>query len=201
VQWSIVMPVKGSVGKSRLDAGDARAALAVAFARDAISAACAAASVDLVVVVTNDPAVTEHLDGVQTVADPGDGLHAAIMAGIATLDPAAPAAVVLGDLPALTPHTLDATLALAVGERRSFVPDALATGTTMLAATRADALRPHFGPGSAELHRQAGHVALPVPQGTGLRLDVDELADLHRALDVGVGPHTRAVLANAPISA
>ncbi|MCR8672104.1 2-phospho-L-lactate guanylyltransferase, partial [Agrococcus sp. HG114] len=63
-----------------------------------------------------------------------------------------------------------------------------------------DALRPRFGPGSAERHRQAGHVELPIAPGTGLRLDVDELADLHTALDAGVGPHTRAVLAQASLS-
>ncbi|KAA6432078.1 2-phospho-L-lactate guanylyltransferase [Agrococcus sediminis] len=200
-RWSIVIPVKGSVGKSRLDAGDARAALAIAFARDAIAAARACDAVDLVVVVSCDPQVTVGLDRIQVVDDPCTGLHAAIAAGLATLDPAAPAAVLLGDLPALTADELDAALALAAGEHRSFVPDAIATGTTMLAATRADALRPRFGPGSAELHRDAGHVELPVAPGSGLRLDVDELADLHAAIDVGVGAHTRAVLQQASLSA
>ena len=183
--WSIVIPVKGSVGKSRLDAGDARAALAVAFARDAITAACAAASVDRI----------------EVVDDPGTGLLTAIQAGVATLEPDAPAAVMLGDLPALTADSLDAALRLAERESRSYVADALATGTTMLAATRADALRPRFGPGSADLHRSAGHVELPVAPDSGLRVDVDELADLHLAIDLGVGEHTRAVLRAAQIAA
>lgn len=199
--WSIVIPVKGSVGKSRLDAGDARAALAVAFARDAITAARAAASVDRVVVVTCDEDVTRGLPGIEVVADPETGLHGAILAGTAVLEQGAPAAVMLGDLPALTPAALDAALVLAEREARAYVPDALATGTTMLAARRADALRPRFGPGSAELHRLAGHVALPVAPESGLRVDVDELADLHLAIELGVGEHTQAVLREASIPA
>lgn len=198
--WSIVIPVKGSIGKSRLDAGDARPALAVAFARDVITAARDADAVGRVVVVTCDPAVTSGIDGIETVDDPDGGLHAAIGAGVAVLDPASPAAVLLGDLPALTPDALDRALELATVEPRSCVPDALATGTTMLAAHRADALRPRFGPGSAELHRRAGHVPLAVAPDSGLRLDVDELADLHAALDLGVGANTRAVLDGASLT-
>lgn len=198
--WSIVIPVKGSIGKSRLDAGDARAALAVAFARDVITAARDADAVGRVVVVTCDPAVTGGIQGIEIVDDPEGGLHAAIAAGVAALDPAAPAAVLLGDLPALTPAALDGALELAAREPRSCVPDALTTGTTMLAAQRADALRPRFGPGSAELHRRAGHVPLPIEHDSGLRLDVDELADLHAALDLGVGAHTQAVLDGASLS-
>ena len=199
MQWSLVIPVKGSIGKSRLAAGDARPALAVAFARDTITAARQSASVDRIVVVTSDAKVTEELEGVQVVDDPGGSLHAAIAAGVAALDPAAPAAVLLGDLPALTAADLDAGLELAAAEPRAYVADGLATGTTMLTARRADALRPRFGPGSADRHRRAGHVELPVAPGTGLRLDVDELADLHTALDVGVGPHTCEVLQRASI--
>lgn len=199
--WSIVIPVKGSVGKSRLDAGDARAALAVAFARDTITAARASASVDRIVVVTCDPAVTRDLPGIDVVDDPARGLHAAIRAGVATLGPEQPTAVMLGDLPALTPDALDAALELAAHEQRSYVPDAIATGTTLLAAQRPDGLRPHFGPGSADLHRQAGHVELAVPPDSGLRVDVDELADLHIAIDLGVGEHTEAVLVEASLAA
>lgn len=201
MQWSIVIPVKGSVGKSRLDAGDARAALAVAFARDTIAAARAAASVGRLVVVTSDAEVTRGLDGIEVVDDPSAGLRAAITAGTAMLDAAAPVAVVLGDLPALTPQALQSALEMAEREPRSYVPDALTTGTTLLAARRADALRPHFGPGSAELHRRAGHVELPVAPESGLRVDVDELADLHIAIDLGVGQHTLAVLRHAAIAA
>ncbi|WP_072312994.1 2-phospho-L-lactate guanylyltransferase [Agrococcus sp. Marseille-P2731] len=199
--WSIVIPVKGSIGKSRLDAGDARAALAVAFARDAIAAARAAASVDRVIVVTNDEAVCCGLTGVEVVADPGTGLAAAIRAGLAALPGDRPSAVMLGDLPALTPAALDAALELAGREHRAYVPDAIATGTTLLTARRADALRPRFGPGSARLHRLAGHVELPVDPESGLRTDVDELADLHIAIDLGVGEHTHAVLQGAAIAA
>jgi 2-phospho-L-lactate guanylyltransferase len=200
MEWAVVIPVKGSIGKSRLDAGDARAALAVAFARDVIIAARGADAVGRLVVVTRDPDVTRGIEGIEVVDDPSAGLQAAITTGVAALDAHAPAAVLLGDLPALTPAALDAALALAAREPRSCVPDAITTGTTMLAAHRADALRPRFGPGSAELHQRAGHVVLPVPPDSGLRLDVDELADLHAALDLGVGPHTRAVLDAASLA-
>lgn len=200
MQWSIVIPVKGSIGKSRLDAGDARAALAVAFARDTVAAARGTASVHRVVVVTCDAAVTHGLTGIEVVDDPCTGLRAAIEAGLAALSPEQPAAVVLGDLPALTPAALDDALQLAEREHRSYVPDAIATGTTMLAARRADSLRPHFGPGSAELHRRSGHVELHVAPDSGLRVDVDELADLHLAIDLGVGEHTQAVLAEASLA-
>lgn len=198
--WSIVIPVKGSTGKSRLDAGDARAALAVAFARDTISAVRATASVERVVVVTGDPQVVRGLHGIEVVDDPDAGLRAAIQAGIAVLDDDAAVAIVLGDLPALTPAALESALELAEKEPRSYVPDALATGTTLLAARRADALRHHFGPDSAMLHRRAGHIELPVAPDSGLRLDVDELADLHLAVDLGVGVHTQAVLGDAAIA-
>ncbi|SDS41027.1 2-phospho-L-lactate guanylyltransferase [Agrococcus carbonis] len=199
--WSVVIPVKGSIGKSRLRAGDARAALAVAFARDTIAAARAAACVDRVVVVTADRDVVRGIAGVDLVPDPEAGLRGAIAAGTDALAPDAPAAVMLGDLPALTPEALEGALALAEQHPRSYVADALATGTTLLAARRADALRPHFGPGSAELHQQAGHVELPVAPDSGLRVDVDELADLHLAIDLGVGPHTQAVLREASAAA
>lgn len=196
MRWTVVLPVKGQSGKSRLDAGDARAALAVAFARDAIAASVACPAVERVVVVTGDETVAAT-EGVEVVADPGAGLHAAIQAGIAVVAPGTPAAVVLADLPALTPEALDDALALAAEQPRSYVADAISTGTTLLAARRADALRPRFGEGSAERHRAEGHVELPVPVSSGLRVDVDELADLHLALDLGVGMHTRAVLDGA----
>ena len=62
------------------------------------------------------------------------------------------------------------------------------------------ALRPRFGPSSAELHRLAGHAPLPIAPDSGLRIDVDELADLHLAIDLGVGAHTRAVLDDASLA-
>jgi len=200
MEWAVVIPVKGSIGKSRLDAGDARAALAVAFARDVISAARDAGSIGRVVVVTCDPAVTDGIDGIEVVDDPSAGLRAAIATGLAELEPQQPAAVILGDLPALTAEVLDAALLLAEHEERSYVPDAVATGTTLLAARRAEALRPRFGPGSAALHRRAGHAPLPIAPDSGLRIDVDELADLHLAMELGVGEHTRAVLDAASLS-
>jgi 2-phospho-L-lactate guanylyltransferase len=51
------------------------------------------------------------------------------------------------------------------------------------------AFAPLFGPGSAEAHLAAGATEVVVPVPT-LRQDVDDVADLGRALVLGVGPHT-----------
>lgn len=157
MEWSVVMPVKGAVGKSRLDAGDARAALAVAFARDAIAAALAADAVARVIVVTADRDVVRGLP-VSVVEDRGAGLRAAIDDGLAALDDDGPAAVLLADLPALAPGDVDAALALAAAEDRAFVPDARGMGTTLLTVRAASDLRPRFGDGSAAQHAAEGHL-------------------------------------------
>jgi 2-phospho-L-lactate guanylyltransferase len=78
-----------------------------------------------------------------------------------------------------------------------FVPDAEGTGTVLLAALTAAAMRPAFGPGSARAHRAAGAHPLDVDLPR-LRRDVDTPADLRTAIALGVGPRTRAALAELP---
>ena len=75
-----------------------------------------------------------------------------------------------------------------------FVPDAEGTGTVLLAGLEARVLRPAFGAGSAAAHEAAGarRLTLELPR---LRRDVDTREDLRTALTLGVGPRTRAVLA------
>ena len=197
--WSLVLPVKGGNGKSRLALPDedSRSALAIAFALDAIDAVTAAASVDRVIVVTSDVAVTRALLGtaVELVPDPEQGLNAAVRAGLALLDPGKPAGALLADLPALTPADLDGALELAAQHPLALVPDAEGSGTTLATALRADALVPRFGASSRAAHEAAGHVLLELPEASGLRRDVDNLDDLRMALALGVGRHTAAALA------
>jgi 2-phospho-L-lactate guanylyltransferase len=201
---SLVIPVRSAASaKSRLaaqggpDADARRASLAAAIALDTVSAARAAREVgDLIVV----GALPQAIDGVRVVDDPGFGLLVAIGAGLALADPAAPTAVLLGDLPALQPADLDAALVAASEHHWAFVPDAEGEGTTLVVASAGLPHSLRFGQGSAEQHRDAGYVELDVPERSGLRRDVDtleQLAALGRLAEAGsvrLGPRTSALL-------
>ena len=179
-QWTIVVPVKGTpAAKSRLSASPA---LAEAIALDTVEAALAVAPV---IVVTPNAAPFEAF-GVTVVGDPGEGLAAAINAGIAAAT--GNVAVLLGDLPALRPEELRAALGAAAAHPRAFVPDSEGTGTALIASTTDHA--PAFGAGSAQRHRDAGYVELEVPADSGLRSDVDTAEQL-AALADRVGRRTR----------
>lgn len=193
VRVGIVIPVRGGDrGKSRLELEpDRRAALAAAFALDTVAAARAASLVAELIVVGELP---EPVDGVRVIADPGEGLLAAVRAGLAALGAVGPTAVLLGDLPALAPAELDDALAAAAPHDRAFVPDAEGSGTALIVAR--DGL-PHaaaFGPDSAARHRAAGYVELSLPVESGLRRDVDTVAQLRAAASLALGPRTRALL-------
>lgn len=201
---SLVIPVRDPASaKSRLAVGDdpaahaRRAALAAAIALDTVSAARAAREVGEVIVVGT---LAEQVDGVHVLADPGFGLLVAVGAGIAAADPAAPTAVLLGDLPALQPADLDAALVAASEHHWAFVPDAEGTGTTLVTAAAGLPHALRFGEASAEQHRDAGYLELDVPERSGLRRDVDTpaqltaLAELAAAGAVLLGPRTAALL-------
>ncbi len=165
----IVIPVKGGAGaKSRLG-GDAtfRAALARAMALDTIEAALEVASV--IVVTSDDLAADVAAVGVVIVPDPGEGLNAAIEAGLEAVPRGAASAVLLGDLPGLDPRELRAALEASVAER-SFVADADGVGTVLTVARASHALR--FGAGSRQAHLDAGYVEL-LESWPSLRRDVD----------------------------
>lgn len=215
VRVGLVIPVRGGDrGKSRLGLEQPRrSALAATFALDTVAAACGAARVGEVVVVG---ALAEPLEGVTVVADPGEGLLAAVRAGLAALRTstaqsgagagadagavagagasAAPTAVLLGDLPALRPVELDAALAAAALHDRAFVPDAEGSGTSLIVARAGVPHSPAFGPDSAARHRAAGYVELSLPASSGLRRDVDTLDQLRAAASLALGPRTRALL-------
>ncbi len=201
---SLVIPVRDPASaKSRLAVGDdpaahaRRAALAAAIALDTVTAARAAREVGEVIVVGT---LASALDGVQVLDDPGYGLLVAVGAGLAAADPAAPTAVLLGDLPALQPADLDAALVAASEHHWAFVPDAEGTGTTLVTAAAGLPHALRFGEGSAEQHRDAGYAELDVPERSGLRRDIDTpaqlaaLAELAAAGAVLLGPRTAALL-------
>lgn len=199
--WHVVVPVKAAaIGKSRLGAptGISHDRLARALAQDTIAAVLALPSVTCVVVtcvvVTSDPELAGWAadQGARVLPDPGKGLNAAALAGLATVPPGMPGAVLLADLPALTGSELAAGMAECAQAGVGFVPDATGVGTVLLAGSDAGRLFPRFGSGSARAHARVAR-----PTGLDLhrlRRDVDTADDLDAALALGVGPYTRAAL-------
>jgi 2-phospho-L-lactate/phosphoenolpyruvate guanylyltransferase len=207
--WTLILPLKGGpAAKSRLGAP---AALATAIALDCLDAVLAVELVTTVVVVTPDPilaaeAVTAGAR-VRAESTPGGGLLAAVADGLQAVP--GRCAVLLGDLPALRAEDLATALELAgdlltraTAETPAppmvFVPDAEGTGTVLLSALSPAAMRPSFGPRSASAHQAAGAFRLDADLPR-LRRDVDTPADLRTAIEFGVGPRTRAVLAETTV--
>ncbi|MFC4949901.1 2-phospho-L-lactate guanylyltransferase [Pseudonocardia sp. GCM10023141] len=212
----LVVPVKTlDVAKSRLrgaaDGGvgepGAHARLALALAHDTVAAVLAAESVRRLLVVCSDPVVAAELAalGVDVVPDgPVPGLNEAYAHGAAVLrarDGQATVGALQADLPALRPDELDAAIAEAVAgfgtAPRAFCADADRTGTTFLLAAAGVDLDPRFGTDSARRHEASGARRLS-GDWPGLRRDVDTSDDLRDAGEIGLGPHTRAVLAPSP---
>ncbi|MEP7161265.1 MAG: 2-phospho-L-lactate guanylyltransferase [Dermatophilaceae bacterium] len=218
----VIVPARGAAGKTRLAVppGVDHAELARALALDTIEAARRARLVAHIVVVTPDATLADALPtSVRVVSEPGnadpapsgwgtgatapvaDGLLAAVRAGLAACPPQAPAAVLLGDLPALRRGELDAALDAArvviegSGPAMAFVSDAAGTGTVLLVGALAAELWPRFGARSATAHaRSAERLRGAWP---GLRRDVDDAQDLVEAVRLGVGEHTLRALSRA----
>ena len=199
--WSVVIPVKQLAhAKSRLaELPDPdRRALALAMAADTVAAAVRCDLVAAVVVVTDDPLVRAAARdlGAEVIPDlPRAGLNPALVAGAehaAGRRPGHGRAALTADLPALAPGDLAGALTVAAATDRAFVPDAAGTGTTLYAARPEAEFDPQFGPMSRERHRRSGATELIWPVDSGLRRDVDTLADLRRAAAIGLGPRTAA---------
>jgi 2-phospho-L-lactate guanylyltransferase len=198
--WRLVIPVKDQLAaKSRLHppAGVARADLAHAFALDTITAAVASMPAAHLVVVTSDEFTAAFVrdQGALVIADQGDGLNPALRQGIGHVERVlglGPTAVLLGDIPTLRPQDLIEALSACAAHPRALVPDASGTGTVLLSALSPQDLHPRFGEHSALEHARDGvRLDLDLP---ALRTDVDDDEALRRALDLGVGRHTAAVL-------
>lgn len=206
--WSVVVPFKGGpAAKSRLGLDTAQHAglppaprrqLALAFLRDTVMAVAALKDVRRIIVVSSDQAATTALPGVMVVADPGNGLNAAISFGIEcarSRDAGSPVAVLTGDLPCLRKGDLEAALELARAVPLGVVPDCQGTGSTLVTALPGMRVVPRFGVGSFQAHRHGGHVILPVAADSTVRQDVDTVADLDRALQRGAGISTELTVA------
>ena len=182
---SIVIPVRGTGAKSRLD-HPLRVELARAMALDTIAAAVQVADV---IVVTDE---TMRLDaeslGARTVADPESGLNRAIESGLALVT--GTSAVLLGDIPGLDPAELRAALTAAAAHPRAMVADADGTGTVLVVAQPGTPHRVAFGVGSRGAHLANGYVELLDPWPT-LRRDIDRAEHLH---GLTLGPRTAALL-------
>jgi 2-phospho-L-lactate/phosphoenolpyruvate guanylyltransferase len=175
---TIVVPYRGDA--KRRVSPDLRAGLAVAMLGDVVAAS---REIGRGVVVTDDVDVVPP--GCDLVGDPGDGLGAAVAAGLAGVS--GHALVVNADLPCTTPTAL-ATLAsagLALVEAGDGTTNALSLPDPYVFV-------PLYGPGSAarfRAHAPFGTVSIPE-----LEADVDADGDLER-LAGRVGPRTRALLA------
>lgn len=203
-RWRLIVPVKSQLAaKTRLHprAGVARADLAHAFALDTITAAVAVVPPAHLIVVTSDELTGSFVrdQGGNVIADPGDGLNPAVRHGVEyvqrVLGPG-PTAVLLGDIPTLRPTDLSRALSECSLHPRAMVPDASGGGTVLLSALSPEDLHPRFGVNSAREHGcQCVRLDLDLP---ALRTDVDDDEALLRALVIGVGRHTAAVLRQAP---
>ncbi len=202
VPWTVVIPVKLLVlAKSRLSdlADDDRKAVALAMAADTVTAAVACPPVGDVIVVSDDPDVRTEAEaaGATVIADlPAAGLNEALTAGAehaAATWSGRGVAALTADLPALSAAELAVALTAAAGVHHAFVADAAGSGTTLYTAMPGVAFEPRFGPGSRRRHREAGAVELDLPGLPGLRRDVDTLADLCQAAQIGLGARTLSV--------
>ncbi|HVV31318.1 MAG TPA: 2-phospho-L-lactate guanylyltransferase [Mycobacteriales bacterium] len=201
--WTGLIPVKElAVAKSRLELPPRRrAALVLAMAGDVVSAMLATPRLHHLVVVTDDPTVQAAFSGRCTVIEdrPRAGLSAALAHAAAVAHDRWPdqgVVALAADLPALTADALEAVLARCP-PGRSVVPDAIGTGTVLLAATPGTMLEPSYEGQSFAAHRNSGAFDLAPFADPRLRRDVDTLADLTIARALGVGPATTAALAGA----
>jgi 2-phospho-L-lactate guanylyltransferase len=206
MSWVAIVPVKGAPrAKSRFGDHPDRQELADAFALDTVGALLSASVISRVFVVTNDSSIGGRLAalGAEVVREEprvpdGDPLNRAIQQATdvaRTADPHAHIAVFTGDLPALSVADVERTLDLAVAHELSMVPDQDETGTTVLLARAGVPFVPRFGAGSRAAHEAAGHLPLDIASTASIRRDVDTVEDLAEALQLGVGPHTGALIA------
>ena len=204
LDWCLVVPVKRlEDAKTRLDGPFAayRRDLALAFALDTVAAALACPAVTAVLVVTDEPEAGRRLAALGAEVsgdDPDAGLNPALAHGadlVVSRHPGTCVGAVAADLPALRPAELAVALERGGAHPRAFVRDAEGSGTTLLVARSATALRPAFGPRSAQRHLDDGATEVAADDLPTVRADVDRPADLETALALGVGPETAAVLA------
>lgn len=204
--WQVLIPIKRLArAKSRLALPpDQRAAVTLAMLRDVASAVRACRYVGTVHVVTEDAGVarTVHAERLPawSVAGPS-GLNSELGRAAACLRQSGTRdgiAVFLGDLPCLTTAVVTDLLEAAPQDRQSFLPDASGSGTAVLLAPRRTALTPFFGEDSAVRHSRIGTAVDCTAERWAARHDVDTLEALDKAIQFGVGDHTRRSVSVLP---
>ena len=191
-----IIPVKrfGHAKRRLLKALDRpqRAALIKAMLADVFAAACAAESIERLIVVTGEGRAERIAlrqarrasTPIEVLRDPAERGHSeAATLGIvrALSHRAACSALLPGDCPLLDPVELDEALARMEAGRVAVVPDRHGTGTNALLLSPADAIGPAFGVDSMERHRdlasRAGYT-VAVERLASLALDLDTPEDL-----------------------
>ena len=195
--WCALVPQKalaGAKGRLQLEPQQRRA-VATAMLRDTVAALAATPAVESIIVLWDDPEDRSVLPTVAALCTRGRGLNESLELGAEAARsqfPGLGVLVVPGDLPALDPVELALCLQRAARIPRAYLPDAAATGTTILTATRGLPLLPAYGGPSAAAHAATGAHSLEVNGLDSLRADVDDLESLARALALGCGRRTRA---------
>ena len=173
--------------------------LVIAFLIDTVQAALACPLVRAVTVVTDDLAAAHaaRRAGADIFSPqlPRPGLNRDLTAFARTTPGDQSLAVLLADLPALTPSELTVALTESACHTTAFARDQQGSGTTLLYSRRADALRPAFGNRSAHRHHTAGahpltHVGTRPAPGRGHPAQTST-----RPCRSGVGAHTSAEIA------
>ena len=201
--WSVVIPVKPfDLAKSRLNIRPVeRRALAKAMALDVLDAVRLTPCVRHVVVVTADlemAMTTRRSGGVVVVDRPmvtPDSLNRAVGMGSGWASSRysdCAVAVVPSDLAALTSTELESVLHTAATADAGHVLDSTGMNTTILTRTVAGGMTSRYGQRSALAHAKLG--MRPVSAGERARIDVDTLADLTRAAEVGLGLRAKRVV-------
>jgi 2-phospho-L-lactate guanylyltransferase len=202
-RFAVLVPVKPpAFAKSRLgDLGDeARRDLATAFAVDTVTAALACASVERVLVVTDDHELAAGFAvlGVDVLPDGTvDDLNGTLRLAAAEMhrrDPSLRLVALCADLPALRADELARALEDAAPSGLSFVADAEGVGTTAVVAATLEDFAPRFGPGSRQRHLDAGAHEIDTVDVPSLRRDVDDRGALAEAQRLGLGPRTSLVV-------
>lgn len=201
--WTVIVPVKPlGEAKSRLRIDQPSAdAWARAFLSDVLAAVSAVERISTTIVATSDTEVSSIAQqwGAIVVDDSrAPGINRAVAHAARYAREGSGIAVVVSDLPLLTPEALTRVLEYADEHRTSFLADLGGTGTTMWMTHDRRDLPPHFGSHSRAAHAAAGaHDIAEYAQDPGLlpaRSDIDTHADLERAGDEHLGPATRALV-------
>jgi 2-phospho-L-lactate guanylyltransferase len=196
VRWNAVVPVKAwRSAKSRLKVG-LREEIARALTLDTLDVLTSHADIANVVVVTADAEVGAEARnrGATVLAEEPGGLNHAVRQActwVAAHCGDGPTVVVPADLAYLSSDVLAAALAALAEQLPAHIPDFTDEGTTLLAASSASTIDPHYGLGSSAAHAAAGFRRLDDVDARA-RTDTDQLADLDR--DWKPGPRVSVLL-------